>query len=512
MVLNGAPAPCGAVRRWGLHGFLPARGAFGACVVAALLAVSALTVPVQAARAATANPLHFAREFLCTGDPAAATTVPGWITVAGSPALRCADSLHASWAGERAPRVVIASGPYGASTLERTIPLRTAAGEHRRLTLSASFAVSGRGFVPARLSAEFLAASGRRLGRILTLHGPPASGHEAALRFGPQHAAQAIPRGAVALRLRLELGGTGARGGSYVAAMRLAVDPSMVFPPPAPPPAHVPRFAHVFLIMMENTNYGQVIGDVADAPYINRLASRGALLANYQAVYHPSDENYLAIAGGATFVRGGAYFPNIHVDARNLGDLLEAAGKTWKAYEQGMGTPCNTTTRYDRNYEPDDAPFILFTDIQDDPPRCRAHLVGMREWPKDLKRIASTPAFAWLAADDYNDGEMPGNGSPRSLRVQNAWLRRTLEPLFHSRAWRDQNSLLILTWDESDSTTTNHVATIVLGSRGTVKSGYVSHVRYDHYSTARTIEAALGLPGMTSNDEYARPFNDVFVR
>ena len=503
--------------------FRPAllRGSAGLCVAlrglaarlpAAMLIVSGALADVCAAHAGTANPLRFAHAFLCTADPEAATTVPGWITVAGSPALRCAESLHASWRGERPPRVVIASGPYGASTLERVLPLRTGAAVHPRLRLSASFAAWGGRSAQGVLSAVFLGASGRPLGPEIVLRGPRAAGSNALPRFAPRSVARSIPGGAVALELRLALDGKTDVADSYVAAMRLKVSPPMEFAPPAPPVAHVPRFEHVFLIMMENTNYGQVIGDWKDAPYINSLAARGALLANYQGVYHPSDENYLAIAGGATFVEGPVYFPDIHVDARNLGDLLQASGNTWKAYEEGMGTPCNTSTRYDRNYEPDDAPFILFTDVQDDPARCRAHLFGMRQWPRDLKRIATTPAFAWLAADDYNDGEMPGNGSPASLRVQNAWLRRTLGPLFKSPAWREQKSLLILTWDESDTTAHNHIATIVLGSRGTVKSGYVSRVRYDHYSTARTIEAALGLPGMTSNDEYARPFNDVFVR
>lgn len=223
---------------------------------------------------------------------------------------------------------------------------------------------------------------------------------------------------------------------SYIAAMRLETDPPMSFPPPAPPPARVPRFDHVFLVMMENTDYGQVIGDRRNAPYINSLAARGTLLANYQAVYHPSDQNYLAIAGGDTFVRGAVYFPKIHIAAENLGDLLEAAGKSWKEYLEGMGTPCNVTTRYDEDFEPDDAPFINFSDIRSNPGRCRAHLVDLSDWSRDLTRAATTPAFAWLAADDYDDGEIPGNGSPKSLRVQDAWLKRTLDPLFSSPAWR----------------------------------------------------------------------------
>ena len=483
----------------------------GSRLAAAVLALAgALAVP-GVAQAARANPLGFARAFLCTADPAAASTVPGWVILSGSPALRCARSLRGIWPGTRIPRVAIASGPYGASTLERVIPLRAAAAVRRRLRLTALFAASGRGGAHAVLSAEFLGASGRALGAAIVLRGPAPAGPVGAPRFAARRVARRIPRDTAALRLILDLDGEGGRSGSYVASMRLAVDRRARFPPPAPPPTRVPRFAHVILIMMENTDYRQVIGDSKNAPYINSLAARGALLANYQAVYHPSDENYLAIAGGSTFVRGGAYFPHIHIAARNLGDLLEAAGETWMAYEQGMGTPCNTTTRYDRYYEPDDAPFILFDDIRDDRRRCREHLVGLREWPKDLRHIATTPAFAWLAADDYDDGELPGNGSPRSLRVQDAWLRRTLQPLFRSRAWRDQKSLLILTWDESDTTANNHVAAIVVGSRGTVRAGYVSRVRYDHYSTARTIETALGLPSMTSNDGYARTFNDVFV-
>ncbi len=477
---------------------------------AGLAFAGAALAAVCPAHAGSANPLGFARAFRCTADPQAASTVPGWTTVAGSPALRCGESLAAMWPPGRRPRVVVANGPYGASMLERLIPLEAAASSRRRFILSASFAASGRGSGRPVLTGEFLAPSGERLGPRVVLAGPIAPRGGLPLRFVPRRLAGRIPRGAIELDLHLRLSGRTGLASSYVAAMRLEVTPPMSFPRAVPPPARVPRFDHVFLIMMENTDYGQVIGDVRDAPFINSLAARGTLLADYQAVYHPSDENYLAIAGGDTFVRGGAYFPEIHIAATNLADLLEAAGESWKAYLEGMGTPCNMSTRYDRNFEPDDAPFVLFTGIRGNPARCRAHLRDLEEWPQDLERAATTPAFAWLAADDYDDGEIPGNGSPKSLRVQDSWLKRTLQPLFASPAWRGQKSLLILTWDESSTIANNHIATVVLGSRGTVRSGYVSYRRYDHYSTARTIEAALGLPSMTSNDGYAAPFNDAF--
>ncbi|MHB8811660.1 MAG: alkaline phosphatase family protein [Steroidobacteraceae bacterium] len=482
-------------------------------LTAALLAVSAAVLAVLcAARAGDLDPLGFAADFRCTADPKAASTVPGWTIVSGSPALRCGGALPALWPTRSVPRAVIASGPYGASVLERLLPLQAATSRERRFTLSGSFGAFGRGSERAVLLGRFLGASGQRLGAAVVLRGPPAVGGKLPVRFAPRSIAGNIPPDAIEMELRLALGGSTRVAMSYIAAMRLETTPSMSFPPPAPPPARVPRFAHVFLIMMENTDYGQVIGNTRDAPFINSLAARGTLLADYQAVYHPSDQNYLAIAGGETFVRGGAYFPKIHVAAQHLGDLLEAAGKSWRSYLEGMGTPCNVTTRYDENFEPDDAPFINFSDIQDNPGRCRAHLVDLSAWFTDLKLAATTPAFAWLAADDYDDGEIPGNGSPKSLRVQDAWLQRTLDPLFASAAWREQRSLLILTWDESSTTLNNHIATIVVGSRETVKAGYVSRRRYDNYSTARTVEAALGLPSMTSNDAYAPALDDVFVR
>ena len=53
------------------------------------------------------------------------------------------------------------------------------------------------------------------------------------------------------------------------------------------------------------------------------------------------------------------------------------------------------------------------------------------------------------------------------------------------------------------------VPTLVIGSQ-LVKRGFVSTVRYTHYSLLRTVEAALGLGTLTDNDAYATPLNDVF--
>ncbi len=67
-------------------------------------------------------------------------------------------------------------------------------------------------------------------------------------------------------------------------------------------PAGIPRLDHVFLIMMENHGYEQVVGNPND-PYLNSLIAnkRVNLATNYFAVGHPSLTNYLEIVGGSNF-------------------------------------------------------------------------------------------------------------------------------------------------------------------------------------------------------------------
>ncbi|MBC3840203.1 hypothetical protein GXW82_08380 [Streptacidiphilus sp. 4-A2] len=108
----------------------------------------------------------------------------------------------------------------------------------------------------------------------------------------------------------------------------------------------------------------------------------------------------------------------------NLGDELEASGKTWKAYEQGMGTPCNTTTQYDSYYEPDDAPFINYTDVSGNAARCAAHLFDTSQLTTDLKSAATTPNFSWIAADDYYDGESSATAARPASRPRTAGCSR----------------------------------------------------------------------------------------
>lgn len=65
-------------------------------------------------------------------------------------------------------------------------------------------------------------------------------------------------------------------------------------------PRGVSRLDHVFVIVMENHGYGQIIGN-PNAPFANEYAKAANSATNYFAVAHPSSTNYLEIVGGSNF-------------------------------------------------------------------------------------------------------------------------------------------------------------------------------------------------------------------
>src|SRR6185369_6890683 len=100
----------------------------------------------------------------------------------------------------------------------------------------------------------------------------------------------------------------------------------------------------------------------SSAPYINSLAKQNGLATNYHAVRHPSLPNYLTLIGGSTFgITTDCSPASCPVNARNLTDNLEAAGKTWKGYMELMPAACGTTTQ--STYAPKHDPFVYFNNI-----------------------------------------------------------------------------------------------------------------------------------------------------
>ena len=150
-----------------------------------------------------------------------------------------------------------------------------------------------------------------------------------------------------------------------------------------------------------------VIGNTKQAPYLNSLRRGGATLTNFYAEEHPSDANYLALAGGSAFgvplTDPEEENPLDNIDAANMGDLIAGRGESWKAYLQSANGPCDDTVH--GYYWNDDQPMMYFQDVRDRPRYCASHVVPLEELSSDLANPATTPNFAWVVPDDCADME-----------------------------------------------------------------------------------------------------------
>lgn len=76
-------------------------------------------------------------------------------------------------------------------------------------------------------------------------------------------------------------------------------------------PHGIPHLDHVFVVVMENHGYSQILNN-PNAPFINAYAKSANLASNYFAVGHPSLTNYLEIVGGSNFGVQSDNYPDWH--------------------------------------------------------------------------------------------------------------------------------------------------------------------------------------------------------
>src|SRR2546426_1562930 len=126
-------------------------------------------------------------------------------------------------------------------------------------------------------------------------------------------------------------GGAASRSGAAVAAMGLVALAAWSGRTDGSTPA--PRFGHVFILVEENHDYADVIGNPA-MPYLNRLAKEYGLATQYYANTHPSIGNYFMLTVGDT-VTNNNDFSGVVTDDNIVRQLL-AAGKTWKSYAEDL--------------------------------------------------------------------------------------------------------------------------------------------------------------------------------
>jgi len=268
------------------------------------------------------------------------------------------------------------------------------------------------------------------------------------------------------------------------------------------------KFEHVVVVVLENQDYDAVLRE----PYFHSLARRGALFTHYEAVFHPSYPNYLALVGGAYFGTTGDEQRDIDRSQRTIADLLEAKGLSWRQYAEAYPGACYRSEEAGRIYARKHVPFLSFDSIATRPPRC-ASVVPAAQF--DRRQL---PNFAFYSPDMCHDGHdfcgsafarlksLPGarylGVVPPKLLQSATWLRGFLEPILADPVGT-KDTLVVVTFDESLTEGNNHVYTVFLGDM--VRPGATIDGCYDHYNLLRTVEDNFGIGTLGREDERSDP-------
>jgi hypothetical protein len=242
--------------------------------------------------------------------------------------------------------------------------------------------------------------------------------------------------------------------------------------------APVPAFDRVVMIVFENKEATSVLGNRA-APTFNSYARRYAKLTRYYGVTHPSLPNYLALVSGST--QGiTTNCTGCVVDAQNLADTIEASGRTWKTYAEGLPAPGflgASKGRYAKKHNP----FAYFRDIADDPGR-RTRLVPLASLAADL-RAGALPSFSLVVPD------LCHSMHDCSVSVGDAWLRSQA-----AKFLKLPKTVVFVVFDEGATSIGGGGHTVALALGTAVRSGSRFTRVTSHYGILRTIEQAWGLP------------------
>ena len=251
-------------------------------------------------------------------------------------------------------------------------------------------------------------------------------------------------------------------------------------------------YTHVIWIMMENHSYGSIIGNTAQAPYENSLASECGLATNYHNISHPSLPNYVAVTSGLPLASLKPFNSDCNPTKKcsTSATSIFAQTPSWKAYEESM--PSNCYPKNSGEYAVRHNPPPYYSKLSG----CATQDVPYTQLAGDLSS-GNLPAFSFITPnliDDMHDGTIPQG---------DAWLAANVPTILSSPEYQAGNTVVFITYDEGEGGSSNdcatnttdvgcQVATTVI-SPSTVPGTQTANL-YNHYSLLGTTEQLLGLP------------------
>ncbi|EPS93298.1 hypothetical protein FOMPIDRAFT_1170659 [Fomitopsis schrenkii] len=269
-------------------------------------------------------------------------------------------------------------------------------------------------------------------------------------------------------------------------------------------------FDRFIQIWFENTDFETA----ASSPTFEKLSEQGLLLTSYYAMTHPSEPNYIAVAGGDFFGNAVDDFRAIPMNISTIVDLLDQKNISWASYQESMPydgyTGYNYTsfdyisgtgayTYYVRKHNP----LVIFDSVSNVTERA-LRIRNFNDFAKDVNASA-IPQWSFITPNLVNDGH------DTNIDFMSQWIQFWLKPLLADTRFNDNRTVILLTFDETETySINNRIWTLVLGGGlpASLKNT-TDDTFYTHYSCLSTVEANWGLGSLGRGDTNAT-LNNVF--
>ncbi len=244
-----------------------------------------------------------------------------------------------------------------------------------------------------------------------------------------------------------------------------------------------PAYDHVVIVVEENRPYSNIIGN-PDAPYINSLATAGVNFTNVYGLLRPSQPNYLELFSGSfQGVTSNTTAAGVPFSTPNLGAALLTAGKTFTGYSDSLPSVGFTgdsfsTMAGQNQYVRKHNPWVNWQGG------------GTNQLPSTTNRpftdfpanFSTLPTLSIVVPDEQHDMH------DGTIAQGDTWLQNNIAA--YANWAKANNSLLIVTYDEDDHSSNNHVPTIFYGAN--LRDGTTVNSTYTLHNLLRTVEDVYG--------------------
>jgi phosphatidylinositol-3-phosphatase len=241
-------------------------------------------------------------------------------------------------------------------------------------------------------------------------------------------------------------------------------------------------------------------------PYINdTLIPASNVFTQHYASTHPSLPVYLMLTSANANGCVVDSCPTNFDPAQNLFHELNTAGISWKAYMDGMNTPCLLTNRGTYLVRHNPPPYYKNL-AGTGPGSCTARDVPYTRLTTDIANdptLHSLPRFIWITPDKFNDMHNDRLASPCLLGTAeldevcqgDTWLSANLPPLLNLNTDADptNNVTVILVFDEGVTSTGGGGRTLALVTGPGVRPGSDA-TTYGNIGLLNAIQVWFGVP------------------